>query len=212
MTEQDPVSLSLRPRLFPLWLFASSPGHGGEDAAKGFLCYSFLSYPVPVLSRKARDLSHTSDVHSYGCPSSGDVSVSRVGASAGLRPGVVSSLDVAHSLIELGICLFTRGRHKEIRGVREGDQVREELSSHIWFDGTHGKSTLEWSAVSPHFSCTLSSALHVPQPFLFYSSKIHLPRSLYPPLSLLFLSSSSLLSISTPSEHPILSPVSSPSV
>lgn len=133
-------------------------------------------------------------------------------ASAGLCPGVVSSLDVAHSLIQLGICLFTLGRHKEIRGVREGERVREELSSHIRVDGTHGESTLEWSAVSPHFSCTLSPALYVPQPFLFYSSEIHLPLSLYPPLSLLFLSSSSLLSISTPSEHPILSPVSSPSV
>lgn len=132
-------------------------------------------------------------------------------ASAGLCPGVVSSLDVAHSLIQLGICLFTRGRHKEIRGVREGERFREELSSHIWVDGTHGESTLEWSAVSPH-SCTLSPTLYVPQLFLIYFSKLYLLLSFYPPLSLLFLSSSSLLSISTPSEHPILSPVSSPYV
>lgn len=85
--------------------------------------------------------------------------------STGLGPAVVSSLDVAHLLIQLGICLFTQGRRKEIRGVREGERVGEELSSHIWVDGTHGEST----AVSPHFSCTLSPALDVPQLFLFYS-------------------------------------------
>lgn len=45
---------------------------------------------------------------------------------------------MAHSPIQPGICLFTQGRHKEIRGVREGERVREELSSHIWVDGTHG--------------------------------------------------------------------------
>lgn len=87
-------------------------------------------------------------------------------ASAGLCPGVVSSLDVAHSLIQLRICLFTWRRHKEIRGVREGESVREELSSHIWVDGTHGESTLELSSVSLHFFCTLSPALYVPQLFL----------------------------------------------
>lgn len=92
--------------------------------------------------------------------------------STGLCPGIVSSLDVAHSLIQPGICLFTWGRHKEIRGVREGEKFREELRSHIWVDGTHGESTLEWSAVSPRFSCKPSPALYVPQPFLICSSKI----------------------------------------
>lgn len=60
--------------------------------------------------------------------------------------------------------------------MKEGERVREELSNHIWVDGTHGEST----AVSPHFSCTLTPGLYVLQPFLFYSSEIHLPNSLHP--------------------------------
>lgn len=96
--------------------------------------------------------------------------------SPGLCPGVVSSLDVAHSLIHFGICPFTLGRRKEIQGVKEGERVREEHSNHIWVDGTHGEST----AVSPQFSCMLIPGLYVLQPFLFYSSKIHLPNSVWP--------------------------------
>lgn len=96
--------------------------------------------------------------------------------SPGLCPGVVSSLDVAHSLIHFGICPFTLGRRKESQGVKEGERVREELSNHIWVDGTHGEST----AVSPHFSCMLSPGRYVLQPFLFDSSEIHLPNSLRP--------------------------------
>lgn len=96
--------------------------------------------------------------------------------SPGLCPGVVSSLDVAHSLIHFGICPFTLGRRKESQGVKEGERVREELSNHIWVDGTHGEST----AVSPHFSCMLTPGLYVLQPFLFDSSEIHLPNSLRP--------------------------------
>lgn len=96
--------------------------------------------------------------------------------SPGLCPAVVSSLDVAHSVIHFGICPFTLGRRKEIQGVKEGERVREELSNHIWVDGTHGEST----ALSPLFSCMLIPGLYVLQPFLFYSSKIHLPNSLHP--------------------------------
>lgn len=95
--------------------------------------------------------------------------------SPGLCPGVVSSLDVAHALIHFGICPFTLGRRKEIQGVKEGERVREELSNHIWVDGTHGEST----PVSPQFSCMLILGLYVLQPF-FSSSKIHLPNSLCP--------------------------------
>lgn len=98
--------------------------------------------------------------------------------STGLCPSLVSSLDVAHSLIQPEICLFTLGRHTEIRGVREGERVREELSSHIWVDGTHGESTLQWSGFFRHFFFTASSAFHVPQSFLVYFRKIHFPLSL----------------------------------
>lgn len=96
--------------------------------------------------------------------------------SPGLWPSVVSSLDVAHSLIHFGICPFTLGRRKEIQGVKEGERVREELSNHIWVDGTHGEST----PISPQFSSMLIPGLYVLQPFLFFSSKIHLPNSLCP--------------------------------
>lgn len=96
--------------------------------------------------------------------------------SPGLCPSVVSSLDVAHSLIHFGICPFTLGRRKEIQGVKEGERVREELSNHIWVDGTHGEST----PISPQFSSMLIPGLYVLQPFLFFSSKIHLPNSLCP--------------------------------
>lgn len=95
-----------------------------------------------------------------------------------LCPGVVSSLDVALSLIQLRICLYTQGRHREIRGVREGNGVREELSRHIWVDGTHGESSLEGPAVSPSFFCMLFAALNVPQHFLICYCKIHI--SIYP--------------------------------
>lgn len=57
-------------------------------------------------------------------------------------------------------------------------------------------------------SCMLSPALDAPQPFLLYSSKIHLTHSLCPPISLLFLIS--LLSISTPSERALRSCQSPP--
>lgn len=83
---------------------------------------------------------------------------------------------MAHSLIHFGICPFTLGRRKAIQGVKEGERVREEHSNHIWVDGTHGEST----AVSSQFSCMLVAGLYVLQPFLFYSSKIHLPNSLCP--------------------------------
>lgn len=113
--------------------------------------------------------------------------------SPGLCPGVVSSLDVAHSLIHFGICPFTLGRRKEIQGVKEGERVREELSNHIWVDGTHGEST----AVSPHFSCTLIPGLYVLQPFLFYSSENPPPQfppsRTIPPLHFLFLPHQSTL-------------------
>lgn len=109
--------------------------------------------------------------------------------SAGLCPSLVSSLDVAHSLIQPEFCLFTLGRHKEIRGVREGKRVREELSSHIWVDGTHGESTLQWSGFFfRHFFFTASSAFHVPQSILVYFCKIHFPLSLCHPLSFLLFS------------------------
>lgn len=57
------------------------------------------------------------------------------------------------------ICLFTQGRHKEIKGVLEGERVREELSSHIWVDETHRESTLHWSGVSPSFFFPLSYSM-----------------------------------------------------
>ncbi len=95
--------------------------------------------------------------------------------------------------------------------MREGERVREELSSHIWVDGTHGKSTLEWSAVSPHFFCTLSPALHVPQPFLFCSSKnpppsIPLSTSI-PPLPLFLISTFYFFPIRAPYTLPCLLPL-----
>lgn len=163
--------------------FASSPG---LDSEKDFLCYYLLSYPVSVRGSQGEG-SRTHPLLLASLLWRCKCILGR--ASAGLCPGVVSSLDVAHSLIQLEFCLFARGRHKEIRGVRERERVREELSSHIWVDGTHGESTLEWSAVSPHFSCILSP---VPQLFLIYSSKIHLPSiplsTSIPPLPLFIIS------------------------
>ncbi|KAK5930899.1 hypothetical protein CgunFtcFv8_027098 [Champsocephalus gunnari] len=154
MTEQDPFSLSPRLRLFPLWLFASSPASGGEDSERFALLYSpILS---SVLGHKARGLTDFRRPLRWSSLLWRCV-LSR--ASAGLCPGVVSSLDVAHSLIRLSIGLFTRGSHKEMQGGRELERGREELSSHIWVDGTHGESTSERSAVSPNFSCALPSAL-----------------------------------------------------
>lgn len=163
MTEQDPFSLSL---LFDfavsppaLWMFASSPARGAGLSPQKVSSVTLFFLILCRCRVAGRGVSRTSDIHSYGLSLLRRCQCILGQASTGLCPGVVSSLDVAHSLIQLGICLFTQGRHKEIRGVRDGERVREELSSHIWVDGTHGESTLEWSAVSPHFSSTLSPAL-----------------------------------------------------
>lgn len=86
--------------------------------------------------------------------------------------------------------------------MREGERVREEPSSHIWVDGTHGESTLEWSGVFPHFFCTLSPALYVPQRFLVYFCKIHLPLSpSIPPLPLFLISTFYFYPIRAPYTH-----------
>lgn len=111
----------------------------------------------------------------------------RVVGSAGLSPGgVVSSLDVAHLLIQLGICPFTLGRRKKIRGVREGRESWGGTSSHIWVDGTHGRST----AVSPlhllhALACTRRSSTLPP-------STLAKSTSLVPSIHLYPSSSSSL--------------------
>lgn len=120
MTEQDPSHKFSSASLFPTGcLLAVLPA---AEMSWQKISSVILSYPVSVLGLKTRGLSRTSDIHSYVCSSSGDVCVSQIGASAGLPPGIVSSLDVAHSVIEQGICLFTWGRHKEILGVREGER------------------------------------------------------------------------------------------
>lgn len=92
--------------------------------------------------------------------------------------------------------------------MREGKRVREELSSHIWVDGTHGESMLERSASSPEFSCAFSPALYVPQTFLVCSNQIHLPLSTSnPPLPLFLISTFYFYPISAPYTLPSLLPL-----
>lgn len=175
MTEQDPflVVSSLRPVLVP-HLAGRSRQKVSSVVLSFFSVIRFQRWLVryEVCTHTRRPLQSRPSCEAVGVFW---VSCLRLHLDLG------SSLDVAQSLIQPMICLFTQGRHKEIKGVLEGERVLGRNLAAIYGlmkpIGNQLCTGLKFLLVSSSHSPTL----HVPHCFLVYFSQSSFCLLLYHP-------------------------------